>query len=318
MRFLFDFISPYSYVAWKRVHALAAGHGRTVEPVPVLFAALLDHHGHKGPAEIPSKRDHMARQLLRIAAREGIPFTPPPAHPFNPVAALCVACLDHPERRRLIDVLFDAVWAGGPGVAEVGTIARVLDAAGFPGDALATEGKRASPRLRANTREAIEAGVFGVPTILVDGELFWGFDSFPDVDAFLAGHDRIDAAALAKWRALPVGAVRGGPLHGLASITVTVTDLDRTVRFYGGLGYSPSRVEAEVVHLARRGGLDTLVLERGEPRTPARFGFRLRDATSLEPLAQALVAAGGSVERRDGTSIEMRDPDGHQVTLWFV
>ncbi len=208
MQFLFDFVSPYSYVAWKRVHALAARHGRTVEAVPVLFAALLDHHGHKGPAEIPSKRDHMAKQLLRIAAREGIPLAPPPAHPFNPVAALCVACLGHPDRRRLIDVVFDAVWAGGPGVAEPDTLAKVLDAAGFQGEALVVERKRGSGRLRANTRSAIEAGVFGVPTILVDGELFWGFDSFPDVDAFLAGRDRIDEDALARWRTLPAAAVR--------------------------------------------------------------------------------------------------------------
>ena len=209
MRFLFDFVSPYSYLAWKRVHALAERHGRAVEPVPVLFAVLLDHHGHKGPAEIPAKRDHMVKQLLRISAREGIPFAPPPAHPFNPVAAMCVACLDHPDRRRLIDVLYDAVWAGGPGVASAEVIARVLDEAGFPGDALLAESQQARGRLRANTQAAIDAGVFGVPTILVDGELFWGFDTFPDIDAFLDGRDGIDPEALARWRALPVGAVRG-------------------------------------------------------------------------------------------------------------
>ena len=210
MRFLFDFISPYSYVAWTRVHALAARHGRTVEPVPVLFAALLDHHGHKGPAEIHAKREHMAKQLLRITAREGIPFAPPPAHPFNPVAALRVACLDHAAQRRIIDVLFDAVWAGGPGVADERSVVSVLDAAGFPGEELVADAKRLSGGLRTHTQQAIELGVFGVPTILVDGELFWGFDSFPDIDAFLSGRDRVDPALLARWRTLPVAAVRGG------------------------------------------------------------------------------------------------------------
>lgn len=210
MRFLFDFVSPYSYLAWKRVHALASAHARTVEPVPIVFAALLDHHGHKGPAEIPSKREHMFKQLLRTSTREGIPFFPPPAHPFNPVNALSVACLDHPDRDRLIDVLFDAVWGGGPGIADADATARVLDAAGFPGDALVTEGNRDRSRLRANTRSAIDAGVFGVPTILVDGELFWGFDTFPDVDRFLSGLDRIDPAMLQRWRELPAAAVRRG------------------------------------------------------------------------------------------------------------
>jgi 2-hydroxychromene-2-carboxylate isomerase len=215
VQFLFDFLSPYSYLAWKRVHALAAPHDRTVTAVPVLLAALLHHHGYKGPAEIPSKRMHMAKQLIRISAREGIPLVPPPAHPFNPVAALSVACLDHSDQRRIIDVLFDAVWARGPGVADPTTVARVLDAAGFPGESLVAAGKEGRRRLRASTTAAIEAGVFGVPTILVDGELFWGFDAFPDVDRFLADEDIVDPAALQRWRDLPVGAVRPRALPGV-------------------------------------------------------------------------------------------------------
>jgi 2-hydroxychromene-2-carboxylate isomerase len=65
IRFCFDFISPYAYLAWTQVHALADRHGRAVEPVPVLFAALLDHHGTVGPAEVPAKRRYLMFDVVR-------------------------------------------------------------------------------------------------------------------------------------------------------------------------------------------------------------------------------------------------------------
>jgi 2-hydroxychromene-2-carboxylate isomerase len=55
LRFYFDYISHNAYIAWTQVHDLAARHRRTVDPVPVLFAGLLNQHGQKGPAEIPAK-----------------------------------------------------------------------------------------------------------------------------------------------------------------------------------------------------------------------------------------------------------------------
>ncbi len=53
LRFCFDYLSPYAYLAWTRMPALAARHGRAVEPVPVLLAGLLNALGSVGPAEIP-------------------------------------------------------------------------------------------------------------------------------------------------------------------------------------------------------------------------------------------------------------------------
>ena len=67
LQLYFDFISPYAYLAWTQVHALAARHGRPVQPVPVLFAALLDANGQKGPAEIPRKRVWVFKDTLRHA-----------------------------------------------------------------------------------------------------------------------------------------------------------------------------------------------------------------------------------------------------------
>ena len=79
LRFHFDFLSPYAYLAWSRVHALAARHGREVEPVPVLFAGLLAAHGTRGPAEVEAKRRYLARDVLRIASAWGVPLSAPRA-----------------------------------------------------------------------------------------------------------------------------------------------------------------------------------------------------------------------------------------------
>jgi 2-hydroxychromene-2-carboxylate isomerase len=63
-------------------------------------------------------------------------------------------------------------------------------------------------RLRAQTDAALAGGAFGVPTMLVDGELFWGLDSFGDLEAFLRGEDALDPVALARWAAAVPSASR--------------------------------------------------------------------------------------------------------------
>ena len=82
LRLYFDFISHNAYLAWTQIHDLAARHGRTVEPVPVLFAALLGAYGQLGPAEVPPKAWWMAKNVLRKATLLGVPLRPPASHPF--------------------------------------------------------------------------------------------------------------------------------------------------------------------------------------------------------------------------------------------
>ena len=90
-RWYFDFISPFSYLHWQKVRPLVEA-GR-VEAVPIVFAAVLNALQIRGPAEIPRKREFIYRQVVWQARRDGTPIAFPPAHPFNPLAALrlCVA-----------------------------------------------------------------------------------------------------------------------------------------------------------------------------------------------------------------------------------
>lgn len=212
LRFLFDFISPYAYLAWTQVHELAARHGREVEPVPVLFAAMLDAWGHKGPAEIPPKRLYIFKDALRQARRVGVALAPPPTHPFNPLLALRAASLpmDPARRRALITALYRETWGGGRGVTDPAVVAQLADAVGLDGAATlrAASEPEAKERVRAQTARAIADGAFGVPTVVVDGEAYWGFDAWPHIEARLRGEDPIDDAALRAWRDLGASSVR--------------------------------------------------------------------------------------------------------------
>lgn len=212
MDFYFDFISPYAWLGWNRIHLLADRHQRRVRLKPVLFAAILNHHGHLGPAEIPPKRAYVMKDCLRVGAMTGIPVSPPPAHPFNPLLALRIASIPLPDelRRTIIHGLFAAVWAGGPGVEDPEEVARIVTDAGADGPALvqAAGTPEVKALLRDSTAAAIEAGVFGVPSVRVDGEVFWGFDSYVHIDRFLSGQDPVDPALVEKWRDLPATAQR--------------------------------------------------------------------------------------------------------------
>lgn len=209
--FHFDLLSPYAAIAWRQIFPLAAAHGRRVQPVPTLLAALLAHGGTKGPAEIPAKRIYVFKDALRSARRIGLPLIPPPTHPFNPLLALRAASMVEGEpQRRLIDALFRGAWGGGGGVESAEAVARLAGEAGLDGEALiaAASTDEAKARLRNQTEEAIANGVFGVPTMRVDGELFWGYDSFGHLDAFLRGEDPISAEDLAPWANIRASASR--------------------------------------------------------------------------------------------------------------
>lgn len=209
--FHFDLLSPYAAVAWRQIFPLAAAHVRRVQPVPTLLAALLAHGGTKGPAEIPAKRIYVFKDALRSARRIGLPLIPPPTHPFNPLLALRAASMvEGEQQRRLIDALFRGAWGGGGGVDSAEAVARLAGEAGLDGEALiaAASTDEAKARLRNQTEEAIANGVFGVPTMRVDGELFFGYDSFGHLDAFLRGEDPISAEDLAPWANIRASANR--------------------------------------------------------------------------------------------------------------
>ncbi|MEP1470093.1 MAG: 2-hydroxychromene-2-carboxylate isomerase [Halieaceae bacterium] len=188
--FYFDYISPYAYLLWHRLNAENSELSGRLELChrPVLFAGLLNHWGQKGPAEIEAKRIHTYRQVVYLAKQYDIPFRMPDAHPFNPLAALrlTIAAGNTPEA---ISTVFTCIWVDGHRPDDPAGFAAIVDALAIEGGESAAREKIASSsvkqELQKNGSDALADGVFGVPTIVAEGELFWGVDSLDMLVHFL-------------------------------------------------------------------------------------------------------------------------------------
>jgi 2-hydroxychromene-2-carboxylate isomerase len=180
----FDVISPFSYLALGEIEELAQRIKLTYRPI--LFAALLEHWKHLGPAEIPPKRIHTYRLVLFEARRRGIPLRFPPTHPFNPLKPLrLLAALD--AAPKAVRTVMDRIWRDGLDLSLEADWNQTCAALGLdPMRALdLINAAETKTRLRANTDAAVETKLFGVPTLQIGGELFWGADALPMARAYL-------------------------------------------------------------------------------------------------------------------------------------
>jgi len=201
----FDFISPYAYLQCARFPRLPAD--TQVRIKPVLFGALLDHLGTLGPAEIPGKREHTFRQAMWLAKRNGVTLKAPPRHPFNPLPALRLAiALGSPMDAVLR--IYEFIWAQGRDASDPVEFAHLAAMLGV-GDVEARIGDPAvKAKLKTNTEEAIAAGVWGVPTFVVDGIPFWGFDAGAMLLDYLADPASVTGPEFDRAMNLPAGVQR--------------------------------------------------------------------------------------------------------------
>jgi 2-hydroxychromene-2-carboxylate isomerase len=202
-RWYFDLVSPFAYLHWQRLRPELDTYG--IEPVPILFGAVLDALGQRGPAEIPRKREFTYRHVLWQARAHGVPLRFPPAHPFNPLAALrlCIAAGCTPAA---IDAVFDWIWTHGNAGDSVEALAPLLERLQVAPERLADDVVKAT--LRANTQAALDAQVFGVPTLQLGDALFWGNDAHDFAMAALRDPSLLDDAEMQRVANLPVGAAR--------------------------------------------------------------------------------------------------------------
>lgn len=201
----FDFISPFSYLQCEQLPTLERS--IRIRYRPVLFAALLAAHGHKGPAEIASKRRFTYRFVVWQAAKLGIPLKFPAAHPFNPLALLRLAiaadCEPSAVRR-----IFRFVWRDG----RLGDLpiewAELISELDIPDAASRIASSEVKDALRKNTDDAIARGVFGVPTLAIGDELFWGVDATAMAADYVAQGCKFTDAEMTRVASLPAGVQR--------------------------------------------------------------------------------------------------------------
>lgn len=210
LSFWFDPISPYAYLAFERLPQVLEGVSYSVDYRPVLFAGLLQHFDHKGPAEIGPKRAWTYRDVAWRAQVQGLPLDMPVAHPFNPLPLLrlSLACArpGGTPNRRVVEALFHHVWRGGQDAASPERLARLRETLAPERDPDSAEVKA---ELRAAGHEALAQGVFGVPTVVCEGRAFWGDDALPMLRAALLGDPWFAGSAWEQAGQPRAGVTRG-------------------------------------------------------------------------------------------------------------
>ena len=201
----FDFVSPFSYLQCEQLPQLEAK--LRIRYRPILFAALLSAHGHKGPAEIPSKRRFTYRFVVWQARKLGVPLKFPAVHPFNPLPLLRLAiaanCAPDAVRR-----IFRFVWRDG----RMGDLpiewAELMAELDMPDAAALITSTEVKEALRRNTDEALARGVFGVPTLAIGEELFWRADATAMAADYVAAGCRFSDPEIERVAELPIGVQR--------------------------------------------------------------------------------------------------------------
>jgi 2-hydroxychromene-2-carboxylate isomerase len=202
---VYDVISPFAYLSLPRLKEFSGS--VTLEPRPVLFAALLDHFGQRGPAEISTKRRFTYRFALWRARRLKLPMRLPPAHPFNPLAALRLIIAAGSDLRAAETVL-TAAFRDGRDLGDPKVIEALAHELGVTEPQVQLADPAVKARLRANTDWAIARGIFGVPTFVIGDELFWGHDAIDMALDYLKDPDSFADEAMRAIESLPMGAER--------------------------------------------------------------------------------------------------------------
>ncbi|MDR3418903.1 MAG: 2-hydroxychromene-2-carboxylate isomerase [Nevskia sp.] len=204
-RWYFDVISPFAYLHFHGLDRLRPR--LRIEYVPVLFAGLLKHWGQLGPAEIPAKRKHLYRHCVWTAAQQGIPFRVPPRHPFNPLPALrLIVALGAGEA--VVREVYGFIFGEGRDIGDPAEWKVLTARLGVSDPGPLIEAPQVKQQLADNTAAAIAQGVFGVPTVICRGELFWGNDSLGMLADFLDRPDLFRSEAMRRGDEAQVGVAR--------------------------------------------------------------------------------------------------------------
>lgn len=145
--------------------------------------------------------------MLWRARQAGVPLRFPPAHPFNPLAALRL-CIAAGSSVAATEAIFDWIWGQGRRGDDIEALAPIAAQLGIDDPAAAIGDPSVKAQLKANFDLAIAEGVFGVPTLSLDGHLFWGEDAHDFALACLHDPALWDEPEMQRVATLPVGVAR--------------------------------------------------------------------------------------------------------------
>ena len=198
----FDFISPFAYF---QHHTLVNQYPDvTINYYPILFGAVLQNYGNKGPAEIPSKRIMTYRYCTWQAKNRGIPFQFPDVHPYRPVSVLRLA-IAAGITTDSVSRIFEFIWVNGKDPSSPDNLLELASKLGIDNLDEAIQHQWVKDQLRENTDRASSLDMFGVPTIMIGDKLFWGDDLTEMAMSYLSNPELFDSEDYQRLETLPNG-----------------------------------------------------------------------------------------------------------------
>jgi 2-hydroxychromene-2-carboxylate isomerase len=189
IEFFFDVGSPTAYLAWSQLQSIASRHEAVLEYRPILLGGLFKTIGNVSPITHQAKSDYMFRDIPRCAEHLGVSYRINPHFPINTLALMrgAVASDLDGNLEQYLDVVFPAVWAQALNMADPEVVTEVLKDGGIDVARIfhRIQEDDVKQKLIANTAEAAKRGVFGVPTMFVDEEMFFGQDRLDYVERAL-------------------------------------------------------------------------------------------------------------------------------------
>lgn len=191
---IFDFVSPNAYLIWSPLKALAEKYGTTIEITPAFLGGMHKLTGNAPPfvrdADVKGKNDYAMLEMNRFIKKHGLDkFRMNPKFPFNTISLQrMLVALDPDKRAGFIDTLLPAIWERGLDVADVDALGKIIRDGGFDAPALlaSTQDPAIKQALIDNTENAVERGAFGIPTIYVEGEMYFGKERLGQIEEQLA------------------------------------------------------------------------------------------------------------------------------------
>ncbi|WP_411352257.1 2-hydroxychromene-2-carboxylate isomerase [Leisingera aquaemixtae] len=194
LTFWFEFASTYSYLSVMRIGELAAARSVAVTWKPFLLGPVFAAQGwDTSPFNIyPAKGRYMWRDMERICAARGLPFRRPDPSPQNGLKAarLALAAAEKDSIEAFTKAVFQAQFGDGADISSDAVLQGCLRQAGLD-DALMQRARAPAVKsaLRAQTEDAVAAGIFGAPSFITGPELFWGDDRLEQALAHAAGRE---------------------------------------------------------------------------------------------------------------------------------
>lgn len=192
IRFYFDFSSPYGYIASRKIDAIAARYGRGTLWRPFLLGAAFKITGGSAPVAFPMKGDYFVRDFARSARFHGVPYRFPAKFPISSVAptrAFYWLNRQDPARaKQLAAALYAAYFTEDVDISEPEQTIRVATSVGLAADEVRAgiNDQAVKDLTKSEVEQAIAAGAFGSPYVVVDGEPFWGADRLDQIERWLA------------------------------------------------------------------------------------------------------------------------------------